>query len=132
MTDGPTIPAELVQMLDEDAGKSHSITGRVLASLARILARHDLMVREQLLAEQERERRDAYAEAERKFREAWDAAPRTGAVRIMPDGALAWRRRTPEERRAYLAEHRDEALAYGIPAELVDLMIGDAEEGDDG
>lgn len=46
----------------------------------------------------------------------------------MPDGALTWRRRTAEERRAYLIDHRDEALAYGIPADLVDLMIGDADD----
>lgn len=131
MTGTPTVPAELAWMLDEDAGKRHSATGPVLASLARILTRHEQMVREQFLAEQEQERGDAYAKAEQEFRKAWDAAPRDGAVRIMPDGSLAWRRRTAEERRAYLTDHRDEALAYGIPAELVDLMIGDAEAGED-
>jgi hypothetical protein len=35
------IPPELVGMLDADAGKTHSATGRVLTSLARILTRYD-------------------------------------------------------------------------------------------
>jgi hypothetical protein len=122
------ISPELVQMLDADAGKAHSADGPVLASLTRILARHEQLVRDQLLAEQEQERKDAYARAEQEFLDAWNAAPRDGPLRILPDGALTWRRRTPEERRTYLTDHRDEALAYGIPAALVDLMIGDAEE----
>lgn len=41
------IPAELKSMLDEDAGKEHSITGAVVTSLARILARHREMVLEE-------------------------------------------------------------------------------------
>ena len=41
--------------------------------------------------------------------------------------AVTLRRRSPEERRAYLLEHRDEAIANGIPEELVDWMIQDAE-----
>lgn len=96
--------------------------------LAAVLPLHEQQVRAQLLAEQEQERKDAYARAEQEFLKVWSAAPRDGALRILPDGALTWRRRTPEERRTYLTEHRDEALAYGIPADLVDLMIGDTEE----
>lgn len=42
--------------------------------------------------------------------------------------AVTLRRRTPEQRRAYLVEHRDEAIAKGILPELVDQMIQDAEE----
>jgi hypothetical protein len=95
--------------------------------LAVVLPLHEKQVRAQLLAEQEQERRGAYAGAEQKFLDAWNAALRNGALRILPDGALTWRRRTPGERRVYLTEHREEALAYGIPADLVDLMIGDAE-----
>lgn len=102
------------------------------AMLAAVLPLHEQQVRAQLLAEQEQERQEAYARAEQEFLDAWNAAPRDGALRILPDGALTWRRRTPEERRTYLTEHRDEALAYGIPTDLVDLMIGDAEEGGDG
>lgn len=45
------VPAELVRMLDEDASKVHSADGPVLASLARILERHEQMVREQFVAE---------------------------------------------------------------------------------
>jgi hypothetical protein len=126
------IPPELVQMLDADAGKAHSADGPVLASLAQILARHEQLVRAQLLAEQEQGREEAYARAEQEFLDAWNAAPRDGPLRILPDGALTWRRRTAEERRAYLTDHRAEALAYGIPGDLVDLMIGDAEENGDG
>ena len=105
---------------------------RIRAIVNAVLPRHEQQVRAQLLAEQEQERQDAYARAEQEFINTWNAAPRDGAIRILPDGALTWRRRTPEERRAYLTDHREEALAYGIPANLVDLMIGDAEEDNDG
>jgi hypothetical protein len=37
------IPQELVDMLDQDAGKQHGRQGPVLASLARILTRYDEM-----------------------------------------------------------------------------------------
>jgi hypothetical protein len=36
-----SIPQELVDMLDSDAGKEHSREGRVLTSLTRILTRYD-------------------------------------------------------------------------------------------
>lgn len=101
-------------------------------ALAAVLPQHEQLVRAQLLAEREQEREEAYARAKHKFLDAWNAAPRHGPLRILPDGALTWRRRTPEERRTYLTDYRDEALAYGIPAALVDLMIGDAEENGDG
>lgn len=39
------IPAELAAMLDKDAGKVHGDTGSVRTSLARILTRHEEMVR---------------------------------------------------------------------------------------
>jgi hypothetical protein len=78
-------------------------------------------------AEVEHARQEKYDADVKAFGEAWAAAPRDRGVRIMPDGALAWRNRTSEERRAYLTEHRDEALEYGIPANLIDLMIADAE-----
>jgi hypothetical protein len=39
--DAASIPAELRAMLDADAGRAHSADGPVLASLARILTRHD-------------------------------------------------------------------------------------------
>lgn len=48
MTEPPPVPPELARMLDEDAGKTHSATGTVMASLARILARHEQMVRERV------------------------------------------------------------------------------------
>jgi hypothetical protein len=99
--------------------------------LAAVLPLHEQQVRERVAAEQEQERKDAFTEAERKFRAVMEAAPRNGALRVLPDGALAWYRRAPEERRVYLTKHRVEAMAYGIPADLVDLMIGDAEENAD-
>lgn len=37
------IPQELVDILDRDAGRKHSRSGSVLASLARILTRYDEM-----------------------------------------------------------------------------------------
>lgn len=51
-------------------------------------------------------------------------------VRVMvlpPSASDLWRRRTPDERRAYLQAHRDEAIERGIPGDLIDLMIQDAE-----
>lgn len=36
-------------------------------------------------------------------------------------------RRTATERRAYLTEHRAEAIAHGIPEDLIDLMIADGD-----
>lgn len=35
------------------------------------------------------------------------------------------RRRTPDEARAWLLEHRDKYIAQGIPAEILDRMIDD-------
>jgi hypothetical protein len=35
------VPQELIDMLDEDAGLLHSVNGRVITSLARILTRYD-------------------------------------------------------------------------------------------
>lgn len=40
------IPQELVDMLDEAAGKKHSRSGKVLTTLARILTRYDEMQQE--------------------------------------------------------------------------------------
>lgn len=48
-------------------------------------------------------------------------------LRILPPDAVAIRRRAPGERHRYLVEHRDEALANGIPADLIDMLIADAE-----
>lgn len=45
------VPAELVAMLDADAGKAHATQGPVLASLARILTRHEQQLREQVAAD---------------------------------------------------------------------------------
>jgi hypothetical protein len=45
------IPPELVRMLDADAGKAHGANGPVMASLARILDRHEQLVRERIAAE---------------------------------------------------------------------------------
>lgn len=45
-----------------------------------------------------------------------------------PYAQVELRRRTPAQRHAYLVEHRTEALAKGIPEELVDWMIQDAED----
>lgn len=80
--------------------------------------------------EAERAKQEKYDADVKAFEEAWAAARRDRGVRVMPDGALAWRNRTPEQRRDYLTDHRDEALEYGIPADLVDLMIAEAEDGD--
>lgn len=66
------------------------------------------------------------AELRDRFAAAYEAQ-KAQPLRIMPPNAVAIRRRTPEERRRYLVEHRDEALANGIPAELIDMMIADAE-----
>lgn len=46
---------------------------------------------------------------------------------LPPNASDLWRRRTPAERRAYLEAHRDEAIERGIPVDLVDMMIRDAE-----
>lgn len=56
-----------------------------------------------------------------------EAGPRRFIV--APPNAVMIYRRTPEQRRAYLTGHRDEALANGIPADLIDMMIADAEAG---
>lgn len=54
-----------------------------------------------------------------------------GPLKVMPPNAAdLWRRHTPEQRRAWLLEHRDEAIERGIPGDLVDLMIRDAGRGD--
>jgi hypothetical protein len=39
------------------------------------------------------------------------------------DGRVRLTRRTPEESRAYLIEHRDEQIAQGVPAEVIDALI---------
>lgn len=48
-------------------------------------------------------------------------------VILPPNSSDLWRRRTPAERRAYLEAHRDEAIERGIPEDLIDMMIRDAE-----
>lgn len=54
-----------------------------------------------------------------------------GPLKVMPPNASdLWRRYTPGQRRAYLDEHRDEAVASGIPEDLVDLMIRGSGRGD--
>jgi hypothetical protein len=50
---------------------------------------------------------------------------------VAPPNAVVIRRRTPEQRRAYLTDNRDEALANGIPADLIDMLIADAESSAD-
>jgi hypothetical protein len=64
------------------------------------------------------------AELAANFRE--QLKKRTVPIVLAP-GAVELRRRTPAERRAYLLEHRDEAITHGIPEDLVDWMIQDAE-----
>jgi hypothetical protein len=59
---------------------------------------------------------------------AWELAGRP--LKMLPPSAVMIRRRTPEERHRYLVEHRDEALAKGIPADLIDMMIDEAGESD--
>jgi len=55
-------------------------------------------------------------------------ADSTGGLAILPPNASdLWRRYTPEQRRAWLTGHRDDAIERGIPGDLVDLMIQDAE-----
>jgi len=59
---------------------------------------------------------------------AWDElAAKPSTILIEPPSAVMIRRYTPEQRRAYLTDHRDEALANGIPADLIDMLIADAE-----
>jgi len=59
---------------------------------------------------------------------AWDElAERPATFLVAPPNAVMIRRRTPEQRRAYLTDNRDEALANGIPADLIDMLIADAE-----
>lgn len=70
-------------------------------------------------------------EDEARWKAVFDEATK-GRITVMPPNAVAIRRRAPEQRRAYLVEHRDEALANGIPADLIDMMIADTEaESDD-
>jgi hypothetical protein len=62
------------------------------------------------------------------WRAAWDElAKQPATILVAPPNAVMIRRRTPEQRRAYLTDHRDEALANGIPADLIDMLIADAE-----
>jgi len=61
---------------------------------------------------------------------AWDElAAQPTTILISPPNAVMIRRYTPEQRRAYLTDHRDEALANGVPADLIDMLIADAEAG---
>lgn len=50
---------------------------------------------------------------------------RVEPAREIQDGRVHLHRRTPEEARAWLAEHRAEQIARGIPAEILDHMIED-------
>lgn len=57
-------------------------------------------------------------------------ADSTGGLVVLPPNASdLWRRYTPEQRRDWLTEHRDDAIDRGIPGDLVDLVIRDAEDG---
>ncbi len=57
-------------------------------------------------------------------------ADSTGGLVILPPNASdLWRRYTPEQRRDWLTEHRDDAIERGIPGDLVDLIIQDGEDG---
>jgi len=47
---------------------------------------------------------------------------------VLPPDAAAIYRRTPEQRRAYLIDHRDEALANGIPADLIDMILASSPQ----
>jgi hypothetical protein len=59
-------------------------------------------------------------------------ADSTGGLVILPPNASdLWRRYTPEQRRDWLTAHRDDAIERGIPGDLVDLMIRDAEPEDE-
>jgi len=49
---------------------------------------------------------------------------------VLPPNAVMIYRRTPEQRSAYLTDHRDEALANGIPEDLIDMLIADTEAGE--
>jgi len=49
-------------------------------------------------------------------------------LKLLPPNVVEIYRRTPEDRRRYLTEHRDEAIQRGIPAELVDMMIAEVDE----
>ncbi len=64
----------------------------------------------------------------------WDELMGSGAagrqqLAVLPPNAVMIRRRSPEDRHRYLVEHRDEAVAGGIPADLIDMLIADAETG---
>jgi hypothetical protein len=68
--------------------------------------------------------REKSAAAFRAAVESWD-----GTLGVLPPTALAIWRRTPFERRRYLIEHRTEALARGIPGDLIDLLVAEAWAG---
>lgn len=62
---------------------------------------------------------------------AWDElAAQPTTILVAPPNAVMIYRRTPDERRRYLTDHRDEALANGIPADLIDMLIAVVEAGD--
>lgn len=67
-----------------------------------------------------------------EWRDRFEAEVATGTYtwKSLPPSAFVLRRRTPEARRAYLEEHRDEAIANGIPGDLLDLLIGEFEDGE--
>lgn len=67
---------------------------------------------------------EAAAEFAQRFRE---EVKKSGPLRVLPPSAVEIRRRSPEERRRYLTDHRDEAIAKGIPSDLIDMFIADAE-----
>lgn len=66
-----------------------------------------------------------------QWAEAISGDTRQHLIVLPPNASDLWRRHTPTERRAYLETHRDEAIERGIPEDLVDMMIRDAENADD-
>lgn len=116
-------------------GEGHALTDTVLRTL---LAERDELVKR--VAEMSAafgpagfismDLSDVSLEEIEEWRERFQAAMASGAraeLVEMPPTAFVLRRRTPEARRAYLTEHRDEAVARGIPGDLIDIMIAEDE-----
>jgi hypothetical protein len=66
-----------------------------------------------------------------RLKAAFDDAQKSwdGTYRVLRPNAVMIYSRTPGQRREYLVEHRDEALAAGLPGDLIDLLIAEAGAG---